>query len=713
MKKIILLVFLSLVFLQTYFAQENTFFQTGHTHDILEVRFSPDDSQLVSYSAGDGRFCLWEVKTGRLLWMTKTSFIRKGNESINLKEFYWSEDGGFLVTKSANGTFQTWDVKTGKIQALTDSKPDIKLIVPSKKSVSYTKDYDNISIVDEETKEIRQIKRFGFNPRFDFSNEGKLLAEAGGWGDASIRITEIKTGKFWWLDGHPSVIGGLVFSPDGKFLAVGGSDKIIYVFDVTKQSVSAKLYGNTKPINSLAFSPDGKFLVSSEKFGIMRVWDWKNQNLLREIKPEKWLGQTQVVFSPDGKIFAVANDSSGFDFWETQSWKLIRKFCLDEDTDYECGSKAISISFSKDGKRIFGGYEDGTIKIWDLRQEKPLKIIKYGREIHLATVDNGTKILAASNQEDKPIKLFDANTGTEIRKYSDSDLDGYIENLALSSDEKYFVTSDIGGDILLWDLNKSSPIREFDIGFSGDDAIAFSPDGKTFAVGGRNQNLFLFDVVSGEKLWQLISSYQPSELETKLEAEKDNRQAVLNEAKANRDKQAATDTEIYKKQVFIKFSHYGDMSDAGEKRMLESDEPKESKVKKSRKDANAAWLRLYNNSPLPINIPTQSMYPPNAKCFFAFPNGMKINGLCDNREISIWHGLEDKNGKGIPFGFDFGSSAILLPKTSVLFPVPLAVLKDGNSIVFSYTFQSENETDKIDNYGTAKELRFSANDLGK
>ena len=154
------------------------------------------------------------------------------------------------------------------------------------------------------------------------------------------------------------------------------------------------------------------------------------------------------------------------------------------------------------------------------------------------------------------------------------------------------------------------------------------------------------------------------------------------------------------------------MSDPGEKRMIESDKPNESKNKKSRQDSNAVWLRLYNNSPLPIQIPTQSFYFPDPKCSFTFPSGKKMNGLCENREINIWHGLKDKNGEWIPFGFDFGSSSILLPKTSVLFPVPLTILKDGNSIAFSYKFLNENG-EKFDDYGTAKELIFSEKDLSK
>lgn len=147
--------------------------------------------------------------------------------------------------------------------------------------------------------------------------------------------------------------------------------------------------------------------------------------------------------------------------------------------------------------------------------------------------------------------------------------------------------------------------------------------------------------------------------------------------------------------------------------MIESGDPDKSKVKKSRDDANAIWLRVHNDSSLPIRIPTQSMYLPNPKCFFEFSIGNKILGLCDNQEISIWFGLEDKNGKSIPYGFDFGSTATLLPKTSVFFTVPRAALHNGKAIRFDFTFQAETDDTRSGDYGTSKMLRFRETDLPK
>ena len=75
--------------------------------------------------------------------------------------------------------------------------------------------------------------------------------------------------------------------------------------------------------------------------------------------------------------------------------------------------------------------------------------------------------------------------------------------------------------------------------------------------------------------------------------------------------------------------------------------------------------------------------------------------------------MEDKDGESIPYGFDFGSSVILLPGKSALFAVDREILRNGNAIRFSFTFQKSIEGKKIENYGTEKALKFRESDLPK
>ena len=388
----------------------------AHTHDILAVKFSPDDSQLLSYSWGDGWLILWETRSGSLIWRAKTTLVQRTTERYNLQEFHWSEDGQLIITKGGNGTYQSWDTKTGKLVGFFDKPPDVKLKSDTASGISVKKDYEYFYLADPATNAVFKVGIFSrTGSAYDVSHDNELFAEGGSWGNAAIKITEFRSGRSWLLDGH---------------------------------------------------------------------------------------------------------------------------------------------------------------------------------------------------------------------------------------------------------LTRQTP-----------------------------------------------TPTEPNELELKLANEKQARLTVLRQQRTKRNRQAAIDVANFKRLVYITFEHYGDMDDPGQKRMLESNERKKSLAKKSADDATAVWLRLHNDSPLPIKIPTQSMYLPDPKCFFEFSNGQRIPGLCDNREISIWHGLEDKSGKSVPYGFDFGSSAILLPKTTAVFPVPLVLLKDGKAIHFNVMFQKDGIEEKIENYGDDIVLRFRQSDL--
>src|SRR5690242_17837434 len=85
--------------------------------------------------------------------------------------------------------------------------------------------------------------------------------------------------------GHSQPIEALTFSPDGKWLASGGYDKSIIVWNLSSGREEFHLGGlpvplaaasaslNKQAINALIFNPDGTHLVSVEVSGAVKVWN--------------------------------------------------------------------------------------------------------------------------------------------------------------------------------------------------------------------------------------------------------------------------------------------------------------------------------------------------------------------------------------------------------------------------------------------------------
>jgi predicted NACHT family NTPase len=76
------------------------------------------------------------------------------------------------------------------------------------------------------------------------------------------------------FNGHTGRAFSVVFSPDGKTLATGGTDKI-KLWEVRTGEERATLKGHTSRVRSVAYSPDGKTLASGSDDQTIKLWDVK------------------------------------------------------------------------------------------------------------------------------------------------------------------------------------------------------------------------------------------------------------------------------------------------------------------------------------------------------------------------------------------------------------------------------------------------------
>src|SRR5581483_10565309 len=175
------------------------------------------------------------------------------------------------------------------------------------------------------------------------------------------------------LGGMP--LTALAYSPDGRFLAAGGYDNLVRLWN--RLGKIATLAGHTNTVHALAFSPDGKILASAGADGRVKLWRvgrYLQANVVRQIAPVDAL-----AFSGDGKLFYTAGGTGRYTDdntpgqllgWDSVSGQLVST--LQEPTSCE------RLAISPDGKTLavaigkgLGGGSPGVIEIWNLDTRKP------------------------------------------------------------------------------------------------------------------------------------------------------------------------------------------------------------------------------------------------------------------------------------------------------------------------------------------------------
>ena len=84
--------------------------------------------------------------------------------------------------------------------------------------------------------------------------------------------------------GHTNSVNCLAVSPDGRWLASGGEDGIICVWDIGSGRRLKSMRGHARAsLYSLAFSRDGTVLVSGCADNSVRVWDVKRIQMMLDL----------------------------------------------------------------------------------------------------------------------------------------------------------------------------------------------------------------------------------------------------------------------------------------------------------------------------------------------------------------------------------------------------------------------------------------------
>src|SRR5262249_34066690 len=139
-----------------------------------------------------------------------------------------------------------------------------------------------------------------------YSPDGHWIA-SGGW-DKAIRLWDAATGETCATLPHPGIVAALAFTPDGTRLVSGGDlDGELLVWNVTTGQIQNRV-ASGKRVRSLAVSPDGA-RVAAGIYDPIAGWTMSISDIATGQQIETAEG-TPFAFSPDGKWLA-GRDADG------------------------------------------------------------------------------------------------------------------------------------------------------------------------------------------------------------------------------------------------------------------------------------------------------------------------------------------------------------------------------------------------------------------
>lgn len=286
----------------------------GHEYSVDQVVYSPDGSRFVT-EGSDGVW-VWDAATG-----TPITILQDGTSGESVS---FSPDGSQIVVPYQD-TLRFYNASTGDVARFIPGYYYWAIFSPDGTMLATSYGLGSVKLVNSQSGIlVHALPGEMYARGIAFSGDGTYITA---FDSSVIGVWEVATGRQVYFDsvtdadGDDIYIEGAAFSPDGQQLVLLGYDTL-YFFTMQdgalQQGETLKIRGrdtSTISAQSLVFSPDGRFLAmgGSSPSGAY-IWNIAKKGLDYILNADDSI--SNAVFSPDG------NRVIGGGYQDVYVWEL-------------------------------------------------------------------------------------------------------------------------------------------------------------------------------------------------------------------------------------------------------------------------------------------------------------------------------------------------------------------------------------------------------
>jgi len=289
--------------------------------------------------------------------------------------------------------------------------------------------------------------------------------------------------------GHVDYVTALAWSPNGQWIASGGTDGTVQIWEAATGKTCQTYLGHQAAVNALSWSPDGITLVSGSEDHTAHIW-----HALTGAHRLTYRGHTgpvdAVAWSPDGTRIASGSSDRTVQIWDAPTGMLHMTYHGHGELIPDGGYMMHAVAWSPSSFYLASASEDGTTHLWDAATGKQRHVFRElnrdrrGNMKSVAWLHNGAALLVAG---DWTIWIYDSITGKDLFTYTSPDKT-IFGRAAPSPDGQYVASVEGGSAIRIWHTETG----EQHFAYRGHNecwsaALAWSPDGTRIASASQKE----------------------------------------------------------------------------------------------------------------------------------------------------------------------------------------------------------------------------------